>query len=422
VPEKMDEYLEDPLFLSLSLANRQYAIRMAHDNRLSVQEIRIFLTMLRDWEQWEMLPLSERLDSAETLPKKRWFARVRSLYESDRNDPIEYTNARNKSPLMTGRPLQILDGQRTLLGRCPVASDKTRCCNLQTLDSVMGCGFGCHYCSIQSFYNKKSIMIHKQLGDKLDNLDLDPEKYHHIGTGQGSDSLLWGNQYGLLDQLAAFCRKNPRVILEMKSKSDNITWFLENPVPRNMILTWSLNPEPVITHEEPGTALLKNRLSAARKMANKGVLIGFHFHPIIRYKGWKEDYQKVAESVRHTFSPEELVMISLGTLTYPKKALQSIRLSPVKTKVLKMPFTDLQGKFSYPTYIKEELFKTVYAPLSDWNGRVFFYLCMEEPALWEPVLGRVYQTNEAFESDMLGFYAGKIDGQSLSSGALSISK
>ena len=49
------------------------------------------------------------------------------------------------------------DKERTILGDCPVASDKTRCCNLKTLDSVINCGFDCSYCTIQSFYKDGKV-------------------------------------------------------------------------------------------------------------------------------------------------------------------------------------------------------------------------------------------------------------------------
>ena len=80
------------------------------------------------------------------------------------------------------------------LGFCPVASEGTRCCNLLTLDAVESCGFDCSYCSIQSFYNQNKIGFDKDFKTKLQNLKLDPNKIYHIGTGQSSDSLMWGNR------------------------------------------------------------------------------------------------------------------------------------------------------------------------------------------------------------------------------------
>lgn len=47
----------------------------------------------------------------------------------------------------------------------------------------------------------------KRLQTNYQNLTLDATKTYHIGTGQSSDSLMWGNRSGVLDALFAFARK-----------------------------------------------------------------------------------------------------------------------------------------------------------------------------------------------------------------------
>jgi len=61
--------------------------------------------------------------------------------------------------------------------------------------------------------------------EKLLNLKLDQNKTYHIGTGESSDSLMWGNREGILDALFLFAANNPNVILEFKTKSDNVKYF-----------------------------------------------------------------------------------------------------------------------------------------------------------------------------------------------------
>lgn len=407
--DKLKPLLEDSLFLCLEQPSRNYTLTASAECRLTFQETRQLIIMLRDWEQWGLPLPEERIPRPLDLPRGAWFKALKELYREDQNTlPVYPLQNPSHKGAQTCRPLKQQTAKRTLLGRCPVASERTRCCNLKTLDAVMGCSFGCHYCTIQSFYQPEAIVFHGDLEKKLNALNLDPDQYYHIGTGQSSDSLLWGNQFGMLDTLARFAENNPRVILEFKSKSDNIGWFLNNKTPRNMILTWSLNPEKVIANEEPGTATLENRLSAARTLADRGILVGFHFHPIMLYQGWKEEYREIAHRIRSNFRHEELVMISMGTLTYPKKALKTIRSTRTLTKVLKIPLTEIEGKFSYPAKLKEEMFSTVYNEFRDWHDKLFFYLCMEDIALWQPVLGREYHDNEAFEQDMLTHYASKI--------------
>jgi spore photoproduct lyase len=77
-----------------------------------------------------------------------------------------------------------------------------------------------------------------------------------------------------------------------------------------------------------------------------------------------------------------------------------------------MEMVETAGKFSYPVAVKQEMFSHIVQCFpSNWfkEGGPFFYLCMELPELWEPVLKRSYPDNASFEADMRKAYMGKID-------------
>lgn len=305
--------------------------------------------------------------------------------------------------------LKEVSAPAKILGHCPVASTKTRCCNLMTLDVVMQCGFDCSYCSIQSFYYNNQISFIADLPLALNKIKLDPNRRYHIGTGQSSDSLMWGNKNGLLEALFKFARENQNVILEMKSKSDNVDWVVKQAqkglVPKNVIFTWSLNPQDVIRVEERYSASLQNRIAAAKKISEVGLLVGFHFHPIIYYKNWRADYLEVVNQLVSNFTPNQIITISLGTLTFIKPVIKKIKKRLMPSLILQMPLSEASGKLSYPLEIKEELFCTVYSFFpSAWRQNIFFYLCMEDPSLWKKVFGREYKSNEEFEEAMLDHY------------------
>ncbi len=75
-----------------------------------------------------------------------------------------------------------------------------------------------------------------------------------------------------------------------------------------------------------------------------------------------------------------------------------------------MELTPIAGKFSYPLDIKRKMFSFVYSQFpQEWKDKVFFYLCMEEPSLWKPCLGREYENNAVFEKDMKKHYLDALD-------------
>lgn len=413
--EKFPRIAAQTPFGQLPEEQRDFLHQKALDYRFSQQELRLISEIAIDLNMWGEASITVAWPPAPPgrLPfkvrKKAVVDALQSHWETLRSTLKQYSVAADS--VNTGH-YRIRSGERTRehlgLGYCPVASERTRCCNLLTLDAVENCGFGCNYCSIQSFYHDDEIHFDKRFAEKLNALELDPERIYHIGTGQSSDSLMWGNRYGVLDALMAFARRNPNVILELKTKSKNAAWLLKNPVPPNVICTWSLNPPVIIENEEPLTASLDDRLAAARRVAERGILVGFHFHPMVHYAGWKLAYSELFERVVDEFVPAEVALVSLGTLTFTKPVIQQIRSSGLKTRILQMPLTDSDGKLSYPDEIKLEMFSHAYRSLAPWHGQVFFYLCMENQRLWQPVFGFDYPSNHAFEAAMKASYVQKI--------------
>jgi len=368
-------------------------------------------TDLRIWGEGtlaEIFPfeLAEKY-SGKTLAKKSFAATVRR-FEDIKNSPKSYEGAPEYS---YDRKIEFTEVRREKLplGFCPVASEATRCCNLLTLDAVESCGFDCSYCSIQSFYNQNRIGFDPDFAARLRDLKLDPDTVYHIGTGQSSDSLMWGNRGGVLEALFDFAHRNPNVILELKTKSDNISWLLKNPPPSNVLTTWSLNPQRIIEHEEHLSASLERRLEAARAVADTGAIVGFHFHPIVVYEGYREEYGEIYDTILDMFDPSEVAMVSLGTLTFIKPVIKKLRERKMRTKIYQMPMEEVNGKLSYPREMKLEMFRHAYDSFSPWHGRVFFYMCMEPHDLWRDVFGYEFSSNEQFEEMMKSSYMAKIE-------------
>ena len=385
--------------------------------RFTQQELRRLTEIALDLNMWGESPLESVWPPGEEqeLPAKqrrqRLLATVTAHWQELKQGPNRYPRIPLATDYQSERIKRVMvDKERLGLGACPVVSPRTRCCNLLTLDAVENCGFDCSYCSIQSFYHGDEVRFDHSFADKLQDLKLDPDLIYHIGTGQSSDSLMWGNQAGILDALVDFAGANPNVILELKTKSKNISYLLKHPIPPNILCTWSLNTQTLIEHEEHLTASLEERLQAARRVADKGILVGFHFHPMIHYEHWREDYTALFERLTRMFTPREVALVSLGTLTYIKPVIKQLRArSGFRSKILQMPLVESDGKLSYPQEIKSEMFSLAYASLAAWHGQVFFYLCMENQRLWQPVFGFDYASNEAFEQAMKSSYMDKIE-------------
>jgi len=402
--DKFNDAIKNTVYLKLPLTTQEFIKEKATLLKFSFSEIKQVVEIARDLDMWNEKSIIELFPTHDQ--KKVVMTRLKKAYEELRAKPNNYDDFELKNiPQEQKFNFKTEQKDGFGLGLCPVASEKTRCCNLLTLDAVESCGFDCSYCSIQSFYNQNTITFDSGFKDKLLNLNLDKNKTYHIGTGQASDSLMFGNREGVLDALFEFARQNPNVILEFKTKSDNIKYFLENEVPNNILCTWSLNTPTIIQNEEHLAASLDKRISSARKMADKGVKVGFHFHPIVEYENYLSEYKKIYDRLISEFKAQEVALVSFGTLTFIKPVIKQLRDREFRSKITQMPFEDASGKSSYPDDIKVEMFKHAYESFKPWHKQVFFYLCMEEHQMWTKTFGYQYSTNNDFEHAMLSSYA-----------------
>jgi spore photoproduct lyase len=175
--------------------------------------------------------------------------------------------------------------------------------------------------------------------------------------------------------------------------------------PLRMMPTSALR-QPSVELEEWGAPLLE----AAEKVAQKGVRVGFHFHPMIYYDEWETAYPNIAREIVRRFDPQAVLFISMGSVTMIKPVMRQIRQRGFKTKILQMELVpDPHGKWTYPDAIKIRMFRTMYQAFSEWHEKVFFYLCMEKAAIWQGTFGRVFPNNDAFEQALLNAAFAKIN-------------
>ena len=222
---KLLAFSDEKLFKSLDENIQNYIAQFGAKNILTYQELRQVSEIAIDLKMWghnSIINILDRLESKYTLGKKNSkkyiLKELQDYWNNLKINPTDYDKkpAKVKS---VDRKVEYNKQKNEVLGKCPVASEKTVCCNLITIDAIQGCSLGCSYCSIQTFYKNGKIAVDSNLAEKLRKIELDPQKNYHIGSGQSSDSLALGNSGGVLDAQLKFARRNSNIILEFKTKS-----------------------------------------------------------------------------------------------------------------------------------------------------------------------------------------------------------
>ena len=257
---------------------------------------------------------------------------------------------------------------------CP-CTPGARGCGYYVLNLGFGCPFECVYCFLQGYQNFPGIIIPVNIEDFLKKIT-SPVR---VGSGEFTDSLVFDRFSEFSLTIADYLRKHPKVVFEFKTKSVEINNLLKTKPQNNLVVSWSLNPKKIIQSSEFYTASLSGRLSAAAKLVSAGFRVGFHFDPIIYYKGWEVDYEDLVDNLFTRIPASSIAWISLGTL----------RLEPPTKKVIENRFPDngildeelvlgFDGKLRY----YQALRLSIYKKMSDWikkrAPKVWLYLCMEK--------------------------------------------
>jgi spore photoproduct lyase len=224
-----------------------------------------------------------------------------------------------------------------------------------------------------------------------------PQQLVRIGSGEFSDSLSLDPLLGFSRLLVPFLRQFPNLLFEFKTKSDLVDQLLDLD-PQGVMVSWSLNPQPVVRREEHKTASLAARLRAAQRCRDAGYKIGLHFDPLLYYPGWEADYEPFVAQVFEALSPEDITYMSLGSLRFAPALKQVVQARFPKSRLMCAElFPGADGKMRYFKPLRTEMYAKMLGWIRRYTADTPLYLCMESQEIWHKVFGMAPACNAAME-------------------------
>jgi spore photoproduct lyase len=312
--------------------------------------------------------------------------------------PLEVTD-RDPGPFFAGslsqskRILYLTRFKGQLVKPCPGTREYI-CCGYQILHTAANCPIDCSYCILQAYYDHPFLRlfaneedIFRELREFLKKQEGRPTR---LGTGEFADSLALDPITGFTQRLAREILPFSGVVMELKTKSAAIANLLSLDRADKFIISWSLNPAPLVASEEKGAASLGQRLQAARKCQEHGYRLGFHFDPIFFLPGWENLYRKTIQKLFDVIDPRGIAWISLGCFRYLPALKSVIQHRSPRSRILQgefIPAIDRKMRYLQPLRVEG------YGKMRDWirqyGGELLIYLCMENASVWEKVFGYI---------------------------------
>lgn len=291
----------------------------------------------------------------------------------------------------------------SFLKKCPGISPGMVCCNYYIMNLMTNCIYDCSYCVLQDFLeNNPLLTAFVNVEDVLAELDTvfeaNPGRSFRVGTGEAADSLALDDVIPHSGMLVPFFNKKKNAVLELKTKSACIENLLQQDDATNVIVSWSVNPQSIVDHEEKLTANLEERLQAALRCQSKGYRIGFHFDPVIIFPGWEQAYRELVDLLFKTIRPENVEWVSLGSFRYRPNLKKVMKERHPETQLLKGEHVVCEdGKFRYLRPLRNRAYAVIQEYLKEHSKHLPVYFCMETKETWEAVTGKLPRSDKKLD-------------------------
>jgi spore photoproduct lyase len=241
---------------------------------------------------------------------------------------------------------------------------------------------------MQSYLRNRTLEVHVPTDDTLRAIVTlareNETRTIRFGTGEVGDSLLFDPLFDLSRIVIDSIRMLPNVRFELKTKTDSIDHLLDLDHGGNVVIAFSLNAPDIARDEEGDAADVSARIEAARRAADAGYRVAFHFDPIILVDGWRDRYRDLVAALAR-FRDIDVEWISLGTLRYPTALRPWIQQRPYSVG----EFVEARdGKMRYPQAVRLQAYRHMQRQLRAVLPAVPVYMCMENRAVWRHVSTR----------------------------------
>lgn len=300
-----------------------------------------------------------------------------------------------RDPFAAGkRRMVVMERRGPFVMGCPAGSTEFACCGYLVLVTASNCPMDCSYCFLQEYVaDNPGLQVYANYAHAFDEIERlgrsAPGRSFRVGTGELADSLAFDTITGISNDLVEYFARRQNLLLELKTKTDEIGNLLTADPRGHTLVSWTLSPTRVYESSEHLSAPPAARIEAARRVLEAGYKVGFHLDPLIAYPEAEHEYGKLIENLFDVIPPEQISFISMGGL----------RMTPALRVVARRRFPEdpmllageevlaRDGRMRSFTPLRLRLFASIRARIERRAPKTLLYLCMESASVYERVFG-----------------------------------
>lgn len=233
--------------------------------------------------------------------------------------------------------------------------------NFYYTSSIMNCIYNCEYCYLQGMYPSAHIVIFVNIDDIFKEVEKKLKKSSiYLCVSYDTDILALEQILGYGFKWLSFAKSHTNLKLELRTKSTGFNYINNFKSLDNVIIAWTLSPEPICSKYEHGTPTLKNRLTSIKRAINMGWKIRLCFDPLLYVNDYEEIYVNFLKEAFKEIPSSSICDVSIGVFRVSKDYMKIMRKVNPESILLNFPFETNMGTCSYSIEITNSLISCVY--------------------------------------------------------------
>jgi spore photoproduct lyase len=244
---------------------------------------------------------------------------------------------------------------------------------------VLNCLYDCRYCFLQGMYRSAHYVVFVNYEDFeaaiREKASAVAEGEIHFFSGYDGDSLALEPLTGFVEEFLPFFAGNPRLVLELRTKSVAIRPLLDREPLPNVIVAFSFTPAAVSTALEHGVPPIEERIRAAALLAERGFRIGLRFDPLVYFPDYPGPYRDLFREAFRRIPADAIHSAGFGAFRLPRDYFERMRRLYPEEPLFASTLEEREGVTSYPPDLEREMKAFCLEELKDYlpAERLFSY-------------------------------------------------
>ncbi len=236
---------------------------------------------------------------------------------------------------------------------------------------MLNCLYNCRYCFLQGMYPSANLVVFVNDSDFFDaaRRELDSRAVKDepllLSISYSTDLLAFENIVPWTRKWIDFCKTNPDLMLEIRTKSALFSAIDDVRPVDNIILAWTLSPNIIANAYEWDAPPLARRLKAVKEAIAKGWKVRLCLDPVIPIPDWEHVYAEFIQMISKEIPAEGIRDITVGTFRMGRDFFKRARKRLPPSDVYYQDYEDRDGVISLPKNESAAIAEKIKGQLTD---------------------------------------------------------